>query len=235
MEIARLLDQLFPDGHEVVQAGLLITGQGWVGGRQVALVGTGEAAPIGVELAHQLAGAVLNVVRDHPARPILLLVDTQGQRLSHRDELLGLNGYMAHLAKCLALARLQGHPIIGLVHSQAVSGGFLASSLLADACYALPAAEIRVMNLPAMARVTKIPLDRLVSLSETSPVFAPGVGNYQRMGAIESIWEGDLSQCLIAALDAVGKADRRRALGEARGGRQLARRVAERVRRDPAV
>jgi malonate decarboxylase gamma subunit len=234
MEIAHLLDGLFPDGHEVVRSGLLISGSGSVAGRQVALIGTLDAAPIGVELAHQLAGEVLSVLRDHPARPILLLVDTQGQRLSHRDELLGLNGYMAHLAKCLALARLHGHRIIGLVHSQAVSGGFLASSLLADACYALPEAEIRVMNLPAMARVTKIPLERLESLSQTSPVFAPGVGNYQRMGAIEAIWEGDLAQCLIAALEAGTNADRRRELGEARGGRLLARRIADRVRHDPA-
>ena len=30
------------------------------------------------------------------------------------------------------------------------------------------------MNLPAMARVTKIPLDRLQELSKTSAVFAPG-------------------------------------------------------------
>lgn len=234
MEIERLLDGLFPEGYELRRNGWLITGSGSVAGRQVALIGTLDAAPIGVELAHLLAGEVLRVIRSHPGRPILLLVDTQGQRLSHRDELLGLNGYMAHLAKCLALARQRGHRIIGLVHSQAVSGGFLASSMLADACYALPAAEIRVMNLPAMARVTKIPLERLESLGETSPVFAPGVGNYQRMGAIEAIWEGDLAGCLIAALDVGGSADRRRELGEQRGGRQLARQVADRVRHDPA-
>lgn len=234
MEIEHLLDALFPEGHELVRDDLLIMGSGSLAGRQVALIGTLNAAPIGVELAHQLAGEVLSVIRNHPGRPILLLVDTQGQRLSRRDELLGLNGYMAHLAKCLELARLRGHRIIGLVHSQAVSGGFLASSLLADACYALPEAEIRVMNLPAMARVTKIPLERLESLSRNSPVFAPGVGNYQRMGAIEAIWEGDLAQCLSAALDAGAGTDRRRHLGQARGGRQLACRVAERVRHDPA-
>ena len=61
-----------------------------------------------------MAGVVLDVVRDHPSRPILLLVDTQGQRLSHRDELLGINGYMAHLAKCLDLARRQGAPGAGV-------------------------------------------------------------------------------------------------------------------------
>jgi malonate decarboxylase gamma subunit len=44
-------------------------------------------------------------VREHPGRPILMLVDTQGQRLRHRDEMLGINSYMAHLGKCVDLAR----------------------------------------------------------------------------------------------------------------------------------
>ena len=34
-------------------------------------------------------------------RPIVMLVDTSGQRLSRRDELLGINGYLGHLAQCL--------------------------------------------------------------------------------------------------------------------------------------
>src|SRR6266571_3463617 len=137
---------------------------------------------------------------------------------------------MAHLAKCLQLARNRGHKIIGLVYSEAVSGGFLASSLLADRCYALPEAQVRVMNLPAMSRITKIPLERLEKLSQTSPVFAPGVRNYLRMGAIHSLWEGDLAEKLIEALDAPREDDRRRHWGEERGGRKLARSVSERVR-----
>jgi malonate decarboxylase gamma subunit len=185
---------------------------------------------MGVELAFRMAGAVLGIVRDHPGRPILLMVDTQGQRLSRRDELLGINGYMAHLAKCLQLARNAGHKIIGVVYSEAVSGGFLATSLLADRCYAVPEAQVRVMNLPAMSRITKIPLERLEELSKTSPVFAPGVQNYLKMGAIHALWDGDLSQPLAEALDAPCEGDRRRQWGEERGGRRLARTVSERVR-----
>jgi len=232
MQSQALFDSLFPEGHEIHRTGALIAGSGRLGGREVALIGTLEAAPIGVELAHRLAGEVLKVMRQRPGCPILLLVDTQGQRLGRRDELLGLNGYLAHLAKCLEVARLRGHPVIALVHTQAVSGGFLSTGLVADACYALPQAEIRVMNLPAMARVTKIPLERLKCLSETSPVFAPGAENYLRMGAIEALWEGDLAVALRDALEPEAPVDRRRTLGEERGGRRLARQVAERVRRD---
>ena len=168
---------------------------------------------------------MLEVVREHPGRPILMLVDTQGQRLSRRDELLGINGYLAHLAKCLELARRRGHRLLGLVYGEAVSGGFLASGMMADTSYALPEAQIRVMDLPAMARVTKIPLERLTELSATSPVFAPGVDNYVRMGAVEAVWEGDLAACLAEALAAPASGDRRRAAGEERQGRTLARAV----------
>ncbi|TCO83022.1 malonate decarboxylase gamma subunit [Plasticicumulans lactativorans] len=232
MDARTLLDQLFPAGHDVVFDGPYFAGSGRCGAGSVAVIGSVDAAPIGIELAHRMAGAVLDVVREHPGRPILLAVDTSGQRLSHRDELLGINGYMAHLAKCIALARNRGHRVLGLVYSKAVSGGFLASSLLADVCYALPDAEVMVMNLPAMSRVTKIALERLQALSQTSPVFAPGVANYLAMGAVEALWDGDLAQRLDAALAAPVDGDRRRAVGEARGGRLLARRVAERVRTD---
>ena len=234
MDMKSLLNRLFPDGHEVAIDDVYFDGTGRVYGAEVAVIGTVDNTPIGIELAFRMAGAVLEVVRRHPGRPILLLVDTQGQRLSHRDELLGINGYMAHLAKCIDLARRNGHRVLGLVYGQAVSGGFLATSLLADRCYALPDAEIRVMNLPAMARVTKIPLERLTELSASSPVFAPGVENYRRMGAIAGLWDGDLATCLAEALAAPVDGDSRRELGEERGGRQLARKVADRGRRDAA-
>lgn len=230
MDAKTLLSKLFPAGCDVAFDGQFFHGTGESQRGTVAIIGSIDAAPIGVELAFRMADDVLRIVREHPGRPILLLVDTQGQRLSRRDELLGINGYMAHLAKCLQLARNKGHKIIGLVYSEAVSGGFLASSLLADRCYALPEAQVRVMNLPAMSRITKIPLERLEELSKTSPVFAPGVSNYLKMGAVHSLWEGDLAQRLAEALDVPSEGDRRRQWGEEREGRKLARPVSERVR-----
>jgi malonate decarboxylase gamma subunit len=231
MDAPTLLSHLFPEGHQIQTNGLFFSGQATAQGMKVAVIGSIDAAAIGVELAFQMAGEVLAIVRRHPGRPIILLVDTMGQRLTRRDELLGINAYMAHLAKCLELARNHGHKVIGLVYSQAVSGGFLASSLLADRCYALPEAEIRVMNLPAMARITKIPLERLEQLSQSSPVFAPGVENYRKMGAITDVWQGDLAACLVDALAEAGKDDNRRRLGAERQGRNLAEAVSERVRR----
>ncbi len=120
-----------------------------------------------------LAEFVLKIVRQSPGCPILMLVDTQGQRLSKRDEFLGINGYLAHLVKCLELARLRGHQLLTLVYAEAVSGGFLAFGLMADEIHTLAEAKVRVMNLPAMARITKLPLDKLEELSLSSPVLCP--------------------------------------------------------------
>ena len=141
---------------------------------EVAIIGTRAHAEIGVEIALRQAQAVLEVVRTAPGMPILLLVDTQGQRLRHRDEMLGINSYMAHLAKCVQFARQQGHIVLALVYDQALSGGFLSTGLMADACYALPEASIKVMDLGAMARITKLPLEKLQELAISNPVFAPG-------------------------------------------------------------
>jgi malonate decarboxylase gamma subunit len=144
--------------------------------------------------------------------------------------MLGINSYMAHLGKCVELARRSGHRIVGLVYDQALSGGFITSGLIADACYALPDATIRVMGLPAMARITKVPLERLEELAVDNPVFAPGAENYRRMGGVAAIWRDGLADALAQALAQAGPDDRRAELGLERGGRKLALPVAVAVR-----
>jgi malonate decarboxylase gamma subunit len=159
-----------------------------------------------------------------------MLVDTQGQKLARRDELLGNGGYLAHLAKCFEVARRAGHPLLALVYGEAVSGGFLALGMTADRTYALADAQIRVMALPAMSRITQIPIDELEALCRTSAIFGPGVTHYERLGAIDAIWEGDLAAHLADALGAVpasapAPGDPRARSGAQRGGRTHAARV----------
>ncbi|ASU39055.1 biotin-independent malonate decarboxylase subunit gamma [Herbaspirillum sp. meg3] len=220
-----LADDLFPQGHSITEKAEFLSGTAQVDGEIVTVVGTTGHTPIGIEIALAQAQAVLQTVREHPGRSIIILVDTQGQRLRHRDEMLGINSYMAHLGKCIALARQQGHKIIGLVYDQALSGGFITSGLMADACYALPNATIRVMGLPAMARITKVPEERLVELAKSNPVFAPGPENYRRMGGVAEIWSGDLAAQLKQALADADNKDGRAALGQERGGRNWSQRV----------
>ena len=233
-----IFDRLFADGgHNVASDGLFLHGSAKVGGRSVSVIGTIDHAAIDSLLALRIADAILQVVRTDaaagtPPRPIIFIADTQGQALSRHEELLGLNGYFAHVARCADLARRNGHRLLTLINGEAVSGGFLAYGMLADRICALPDAQVRVMDLRAMSRVTKIGLERLEELAGVSPVFAPGAENYWRMGGIHEIWSADDNwpERLAAALSSASDADDRAAIGLERDGRQLAATTAQLVR-----
>lgn len=237
MNINRLLDRLFGSGvHSISIEENFLHGSAVIDGREVAVIGTHEHAAIDSALALAVSASILGVIRDDLSRgssprPIIFMVDTQGQTLSRHEELLCLNGYFAHTAKCVDLARRHGHQTIALIHGEAVSGGFLAFGLMADRICALPEAQVRVMDLKAMSRITKIPYDRLVDLSADSPVFAPGAENYWRMGGVHEIWsdDSDWLSCLSALLVVADVRDRRAILGVERGGRQNAAPIAELV------
>ena len=229
MQWSSLVTQLFGPYHGMREDGDFLQGEVIFDGEPLVVIGTTHHAPIGVRLALAQARVVLDTIARHPGRPILLLIDTQGQQLRRRDELLGINRAMAHLGASIDLARRHGHRVLGLVYDQALSGGFITSGLIADGCYALPEAEIRVMRIPAMARVTKLPEDKLTALSQSNPVFAPGVQNYVAMGGVRALWRGDLQACLREALARTPTEDRRARDGAERGGRQLAAAVVQRV------
>ncbi len=237
MNINGLLDRLFgPGGHSINIGDNFLHGSAVMGDRQVAVIGTHEHAAIDTALALEVSASILRVIRDDlgrgcSPRPVIFMVDTQGQALSRHEELLCLNGYFAHVAQCVDLARRNGHRTISLIHGEAVSGGFLAFGLMADRVCALPEAQVRVMDLKAMSRITKIPYDRLVDLSADSPVFAPGAENYWRMGAVHEIWsaEADWRSCLGAALEIADAGDKRALLGLERGGRLHAAPIAQLV------
>ena len=229
MNWTTLATALFGAEHGIQAQGDFLRGTVQLDGLPLELIGTTHHAPIGVRLALAQARAVLDTMAQHPGRPMLLLIDTQGQQLRRRDELLGINRAMAHLGMAIDLARRSGHRVLGLVYDQALSGGFITSGLIADACYALPEAEIRVMRIPAMARVTKLPEEMLTALSQTNPVFAPGVANYVAMGGIRALWQGDLRAALRAALNDAPLDDERARDGAERGGRRLAASVVQRV------
>jgi malonate decarboxylase gamma subunit len=233
MDWKTLAQTLFGDAHDLVQDGDFLHGSALFDGEPLTVLGSCNHAAIGVRLALAQARVVLDTIAAHPGRTLLLLIDTQGQQLRRRDELLGINRAMAHLGMAVDMARRRGHRVLGLVYDQALSGGFITSGLMAQACDALPEAEIRVMRLPAMARVTKLPETLLQALSQDNPVFAPGVGNYHAMGGVRAVWRGDLRAALRSALATLPRTDERAADGQARGGRRLAAEVVQRVLQAP--
>jgi len=228
-KINQVCAKAFPLGYNISIHGDMVSGTAKTSLGEVALIGTVNQAAVGVDLAYELAGKVLDIVRHSPGMPIVILVDTQGQKLSRRDELLGNAGYLSHLSKCFELARDRGHRIISIIYNEAVSGGYLALGMIADQSFALADAQIRVMALPAMSRITQIPLERLQELCKSSSIFGPGVANYVALGALEDIDDAHLASLLEVAINNKNTLDERAKLGYERGGRNMAHTIIQSI------
>jgi malonate decarboxylase gamma subunit len=232
MTLDNILASVFPEGHAVTRDGGLILGHGNSGGRRIEVIGVADRTALGVDEAARLSQHVLEVIQRGGRDPILVLIDSDSQRMSKRDELLGLNEFLAHLAKCLILADTLGHPTIGLLYGYTAAGAFIATALATRALVALPGAEPAVMDLPSMSRVTKLSLDVLQEKSKTTPVFAPGLANLTQTGAVAKTLDpnGSLAEQLSGLLAGLSDTrDTRDRLGKERQGRPKAADIAERV------
>jgi malonate decarboxylase gamma subunit len=234
MTLDDVLTSLFPSGHQVERgpSGTLHGTAKVEGHSKVTVVGIVGGTPLGVDAAILLAGHVLAAVEAGDRAPIVFVVDTASQNMARRDELLGLNEYLAHLAKSLALAAARGHPTVSVLFGPAAAGAFIATALSSQSLVALPGAAPSVMDLPSISRVTKLPLEQLERLAKSTPIFAPGVKPLFAIGAVTQTWEADqpfaprLADLLRQTLAASDPRDR---IGLERKGRLLAQRIAERV------
>jgi malonate decarboxylase gamma subunit len=230
-----VLTSLFPGGHAVAvdNQGLIFGSGPLEGGRRAQVIGIANRTPLGVDGAIKLASKVLELITVAASDPLLVLVDSDSQRMSKRDELLGLSEYLAHLSKCLILADIRGIHTIGVLYGHTAAGAFIATALSTRTLVALPGAAPQVMDLPSMSRVTKLPLEVLREKARSTPVFAPGLDNLAQTGAILEIW--DPKQPLSAQLAELLQrnpvdGDRRDVLGKERKGRPKAADIALRVK-----
>ncbi|NYG47945.1 malonate decarboxylase gamma subunit [Bradyrhizobium sp. IAR9] len=237
MTLDDILAGLFPNGAKIETTGAMIAGQATLpDGGSIHVLGVTQGQPLGVDEAIALAGRVIKIVKSGDRAPILFLVDSASQRMSKRDELLGLSEYLSHLAKTLLLAEAEGHRTVGLLYGGSAAGAFIATALATGTLVALPGAHPAVMDLPSMARVTKLPIDVLKAKAETTPVFAPGLDNMVKTGGVHAVWDeaAPLAPQLAAVLRRPHGQDDRGRLGAERGGRRKAAELAERVARAAA-
>ncbi len=233
MTLDEILPSLFPDGHDIARADGLLTGSAKLeGGGTAAVIGVEGRTPLGVDGALRLGGHVIDALERGGDGPVVVLVDSDSQRMSRRDELLGLNEFLAHLAKALILADLRGRPTVGVLYGHTAAGAFIATALATRVLVALPGAEPEVMDLPSMSKVTKLSVEVLKEKAKSTPVFAPGLDNLARMGAVLQTWDPSkrLAEQLAAVLTGMDAGDHRDALGRDRQGRPKAADIAERVR-----
>jgi malonate decarboxylase gamma subunit len=228
-----VLISLFPDGHRItIEAGILLGDAELPAFGPIHVIGVHGGSALGSDEAAQLSRRVLEIAAETSTTPILILLDSGSQRMSRRDEQLGLNEYLAHLAKCLVFADMHGHPTAALLYGHTAAGAFLATALAARVLLATPGAHPEVMDLASMSRVTKLPVDVLQERARSTTVFAPGLDNLARTGAVAQVLDplrplaGQLAGIHVSGMPA---ADTRDVLGRQRCGRSRAADVAARV------
>jgi malonate decarboxylase gamma subunit len=199
---------------------------------------------IGLVEAWQLARAVREVVaadRDAPIkRPIVAVIDVIGQAYGRREEAYGIHQALAGAADAYAGARLAGHPVIGLMVGNAMSGAFLAHGYQANRLIALrdPQVQVHAMGKASAARITLRSVEALEALAASVPPMAYDIDSFASLGLLwacleladpDAPSEADLEQVrqtLTAALADI-MADRERDLSGRLGGehRQASRKV----------
>ncbi|MEI9998927.1 MAG: biotin-independent malonate decarboxylase subunit gamma [Verrucomicrobiota bacterium] len=231
MKLEDLLSQLFPDGCKTVTADWLVTGEATVSGKPVSILGTTNHTFIGVREAVVLSEEFLDIAERFPGRPLLMLVDNNGQRMGLNEELLALPEYIAPLLKAEQVTRLAGCKLIAIVYGNTIAGGFIGFGMGADRVVSVPGGETSVMKLEAISRVTKMPLEKLQALAANIPVFAPGSKNFYKMGGLYEMWTDHFPDRLQRLLNDDDSRDLRAQIGRERGGRTAAQSIIDDVLR----
>jgi malonate decarboxylase gamma subunit len=145
---------------------------------------------VGLVEGWQLAQAVQEVVAaDRGAavkRPLVAVIDVVSQAYGRREEAFGIHQALAGAAGAYAQARLAGHPVIGLVVGQAMSGAFLAHGYQANRLIALddPGVAVHAMGKASAARVTLRSVEALEALAASVPPMAYDIGSYASLGLL---------------------------------------------------
>jgi malonate decarboxylase gamma subunit len=233
MTLDDLLNGLFSYGGDISRQGGILTGQASLkDGSAVEVVGIYGATPLGVDEAIRLARHVLDALTRGGDEPIFVLVDSGSQRMSKRDELLGANEFLSHFAKCLIWADMQGRRTLGVLYGSSLAGAIIVTALATSALLAVPGAKPEVMDLPSMSKVTKLPLEVLMEKAKSTSVFAPGIDNMVKTGAVMEVCKDvtTLAEKIAGLLGASkDRDDNRDKLGKERGGRPKAADIARRI------
>ena len=147
---------------------------------------TGE---VGLVEGWALAQAVHEAIaadRDRRKRAIVAVIDVSSQAYGRREEAFGIHEALAGAAGAYALARLAGHPVIGLIVGKAMSGAFLAHGYQANRLIALNDAGVMVhaMGKAAAARVTLRSVEDLERLAADVPPMAYDITSLASLGLL---------------------------------------------------
>ena len=177
-------------------------------------VRNGEVGLIeGFEMAHVLETVYQEDKEKAVKRPVVVVIDVPSQAYGYNEELIGIHVALANSAAAYAKLRQAGHPVIGFIAGNAISGAFLAHGLQSSRLIALNSSNITVqaMSKESASRVTKRSIAAIEAAAEKVPSIAYDIKNYTKLGAIftflESITDQETSADHVnAVIDAINAA-----------------------------
>ncbi|WP_430612586.1 biotin-independent malonate decarboxylase subunit beta [Enterococcus sp. DIV0876] len=140
----------------------------------------------GFEMGHLLESIYQEDQNKAVKRPIVVVIDVPSQAYGYNEELIGIHVALANSAAAYAKLRQAGHPVIGFIAGNAISGAFLAHGLQSSRLIALNSSAITVqaMSKESASRVTKRSIAAIEAAAEKVPSIAYDINNYTKLGAI---------------------------------------------------
>lgn len=135
----------------------------------------------------QMVHEVIDVDQDKIEKgAIVAIIDVPSQAYGRREEAFAIHQALAGAAGAYAQARLNGHPIIGLIVGKAMSGAFLAHGYQANRLIAFddPEVMIHAMGKESAARITLRSVEALEKLASTIPPMAYDIRTYNSLGLL---------------------------------------------------
>lgn len=160
-------------------------------------VRNGEVGLIeGFEMAHVLETVYQEDKEKAVKRPVVVVIDVPSQAYGYNEELIGIHVALANSAAAYAKLRQAGHPVIGFIAGNAISGAFLAHGLQSSRLIALNSSNITVqaMSKESASRVTKRSIAAIEAAAEKVPSIAYDIKNYTKLGAIFTFLESITNQ-----------------------------------------
>lgn len=129
-------------------------------------------------------------------RPIVVVIDVPSQAYGYNEELIGIHVALANSAAAYAKLRQAGHPVIGVVVGNAISGAFLAHGLQSSRLIALnsDAITVQAMSKASASRITKRSIAEIEAAAEKVPSIAYDIRNYNKLGALYRFLDGVTDQ-----------------------------------------
>ncbi|WP_179033252.1 biotin-independent malonate decarboxylase subunit beta [Paenibacillus kribbensis] len=146
----------------------------------------------GWTVAQVIKDAIRQDEKKETKRPIIAIIDVPSQAYGYKEEMVGISLALAASADAYATARLEGHPVIGVIVGNAISGGFLAHGLQSNRLIALDDSKVNIqaMSKASAARITKRTIAELDEATKKVPAMAYDVRSYSTLGALYSLLGG---------------------------------------------